>query len=319
VSNPYNPRQSGLKFILGSAIAISVTLVVLLNFSHNGSTGSGTAGNEASNTPLPPANESRVAHPTVTGSDSSSSSGLPSPPKFTIYKQSSSDPTSVVVAEQTTDEQIRSLLWFFRKKIRSQDFKAVGLTVPTSIKFGEKNWDDGLIFIYRGTKCANEEYIKEGYGPCGQGEHSAGFYQWGIEGKPAKDSGDLISKNGDSTPVFDYKDGWLPPPDVLAKLKAVEDARMEEEKARKTEEKVFASELQERVRNLGFDMYILTGPEEGELIIKSEMFDHDSGRVQFLSQVLPTWREDLCRVGFRTVLLKNGAFSVGNNYSIGCR
>jgi hypothetical protein len=247
---------------------------------------------------------------------------LSPPPKYRIFKQSSVNSTSVVVAENTTDEQLRSLLWFLREKVRSHDFKAIGLTVPTSINFGKKNWDQGLIAIYKGAKCADEEYATKGLGPCGYGEHSAASYQWGIDRQADQDSGDLVAPDGNLTVVFDYKDGWNPPPDVQAKLQAeqVQQKAGEEEKAEKnkTDEDLFATMLQQRLSGLGFHMDVFRGSEADELVVNSELFKDDSGRVQFLSSVLPKWRKDLCRVGYRTIRLKDGMFSLGDNYSIGC-
>ena len=51
------------------------------------------------------------------------------PPKFRIYKFKNDgiSPTSVVVPTSTTDEQLKSLIWFFREKVRSHDFKSLGL------------------------------------------------------------------------------------------------------------------------------------------------------------------------------------------------
>jgi len=245
------------------------------------------------------------------------------PPKYRIFKQSSVNPTSVVVAENTPDEQLRSLLWFFREKVRSHDFKAIGLTVPTSTNFGKKNWDQGLITIFKGTKCADEDYATKGSGPCGYGDHSAASYQWGIDRQADQDSAALATPDGNLTVVFDYKDGWTPSPDVQARLQAeqVQQKAGEEEKAEnnKTEEALFAATLQQRLTGLGFHMDVFRGSEADELVINSELFKDDSGRVQFLSSVLPNWRKDLCRVGYRTIRLKGGTFSLGDNYPVGCR
>src|ERR1700677_5160472 len=53
----------------------------------------------------------------------------PTPPqKFKInkFKNDGISPTSVVVPTSTTDEQLKSLIWFFREKVRSHDFKSLG-------------------------------------------------------------------------------------------------------------------------------------------------------------------------------------------------
>ena len=120
------------------------------------------------------------------------------PPKFRIYKLKDDgvSPISVVVPVHTTDEQLKSLLWFFRDKVRSHEFKSIGV----------KEEKDGIFALYRGEKCTNEEFIDTN-GPCGYGEHEDASYQWGIDGDYDKDGGS-IRINGDDTVVFDYKDGW---------------------------------------------------------------------------------------------------------------
>jgi len=98
----------------------------------------------------------------------------------------------------TSDEQLRSLLWLFREKARSHHLKDIGL----------RNERDGILLVYRGKKCATEEIdITASAGPCGDGYHDDAFYQWGIEGDYNKDSGS-IRVNGDDTVVFNYKDEW---------------------------------------------------------------------------------------------------------------
>ncbi|MGB9233151.1 MAG: hypothetical protein WCC04_01975 [Terriglobales bacterium] len=120
------------------------------------------------------------------------------PPKFRIYKfkDDGISPTSVVVPVTTTDEQLKSLLWFFREKVRSQEFKSIGL----------RSARDGILAVYRGEKCANEQFIDTA-GPCGDGEHDDAYYQWGIEADSRKDEGGIRVK-GDEIIVFGYKDGW---------------------------------------------------------------------------------------------------------------
>ena len=119
-------------------------------------------------------------------------------------------PTSIVVPLSTTDDQLKSLLWFFREKVRSQQFKEIGLTQPTNKQWGKKDYASGMLTVYRGTKCANEQYVtdaqiaKGSLGPCGYGEHDDAYYQWGIDGDPTKDVGALSHSDAGDTLVFDY-------------------------------------------------------------------------------------------------------------------
>jgi len=108
------------------------------------------------------------------------------------------------VPVSTTDEQLKSLLWLFREKVRSRHLNDIGL----------RDERDGILLVYRGKKCATEEIdITANAGPCGDGYHDDAVYQWGIEGDYDKDSGSMRD-----TVIFDYKDVWTPgsirPPDT---------------------------------------------------------------------------------------------------------
>ena len=157
------------------------------------------------------------------------------PPKFRIYKFKNDgiSPTSVVVPVSTTDEQLRSLLWLFREKVRSHEFRSIGI----------KEQHDGIFAVYRGEKCANEQFIDTN-GPCGYGEHDDAVYQWGIEGDYNKDSGSIHD-----TVVFDYKDGWQVAPDVQARLD-------EEDKLEQAQRDLFAQQLQQRLTGMGYNINV---------------------------------------------------------------
>jgi hypothetical protein len=138
------------------------------------------------------------------------------PPRFRVYKSKTDAPTSYVVAETTTDEQLRNLLWFFREKVRSGDFKSIGITKPTAKQWGEFGYKSGILSVYRGDKCASEPYLSDAQiesgnlGPCGYGEHDDATYQWGISADSEKDTGDIRHRDGSDVRVFDYRDNWKP-------------------------------------------------------------------------------------------------------------
>jgi hypothetical protein len=85
----------------------------------------------------------------------------------------------------------------------------------------------------------------------------------------------------------------------------------------------FAQDLQQRLAGMGYDINVWVhgeGTNSGhELNLDSEMFKDTATRVQFLNSVLPEWKKDLCKVGFRTVRLRQGStFELGKDYSLGC-
>jgi hypothetical protein len=86
---------------------------------------------------------------------------------------------------------------------------------------------------------------------------------------------------------------------------------------------VFAQGLQERLTSMGYDITVWVhgdGSDSGhELNLDSEMFKDTSARVQFINTVLPAWKNDLCKVGFRQVKITQGSiFELGHDYSLGC-
>jgi hypothetical protein len=260
--------------------------------------------------------------PTSTQQSSGSSAAEPPkvvrpivpPPKFHIHRFKVDEPTAIVVPVNTTDEQLKSLLWLFRDKVRSHRFNDIGLTQPTAKQWGNKGYKSGMLVVYRGEKCANEGYVNK-IGPCGYGDHDDAAYQWGIEADPDKDSASIRVK-GENTAVFDYKDGWQVPPDVRVQLD-------EEAKADQAQRDVFAQQLQQRLTSMGYEINVWVhgeGNDRGrELELDSEMFKDSPTRVQFINEVLPAWKKDLCKAGFRDARLrKGGMLELGEEYSLGC-
>lgn len=85
----------------------------------------------------------------------------------------------------------------------------------------------------------------------------------------------------------------------------------------------FAQDLQQRPTSTGYNINVWVhgeGANSGhELNLDSEMFKDTASRVQFIGSVLPAWKKDLCKVGFRQVKLwQGGTFELGQDYSLGC-
>jgi len=214
---------------------------------------------------------------------------------------------SIVVPVNTTDDQLRSLLWLFREKVRSRQFADLGLK---STEWESSN--SGVVEFYRGAKCANEDYVVKG--PCGQGSHTAAYYHWGLESDPSKDAGYLQQKNEDETLVFDFKDGWTISPEAQAKMVA-------KDKADDAEREAFAKLLQDELTGMGLEMSVRPSLDpKNQLHIDSDIFKDTPTRVQFVTTVLPSSKAALCKVGYRSVrLTKGGFFEEGQAYSLGCK
>jgi len=236
------------------------------------------------------------------------------PPQFRIYKFKTDEGVSVVVPVSTTDEQLKSLLWFFRDKVRSQKYRDIGLVRGTAKQWGNVGYWSGVISVYRGERCANEPFV-DTVGPCGYGEHDDASYQWGIDRDQNKDAGSIVIKGNDMV-VFDYHDGWQVAPEVSANIE-------QQSKLEQTAREDFAKSLQQRLTAMGYDITVWAhgqGSEQGNaLVLDSEIFKDTATRVKFINTVLPSWKKDLCRVGFRTVKLRRGStFEMGQDYSLGC-
>ncbi len=136
------------------------------------------------------------------------------PPRYRLFKFETDNEATYVVPGNTNDEELKSLLWLFREKVRAGKFKDIGITKPTAKHWGGLDYKSGMLVIYRGEKCANEGWIslkaaESGKLPCGRGDHDDAYYQWGIP-NPTKDRNGFfdeggIAKNGDIIVVFEDK------------------------------------------------------------------------------------------------------------------
>lgn len=249
-----------------------------------------------------------------TGAPSSVSNPQPTPPKFArpnvptpqyrLYRQGATNGlVSVVVSHQTTDEQIKSLLWFFREKVRSHQLTALGIT--------QKLESSGIIIIYRGEKCANEEFINE-LGPCGYGDHNDAQYQWGINGDPNHDAAGLKNSGGAELDVFDSSDNWQLPPAEQNKMVAQRKQRED-----------FAVTLGLSFQQEGLDV-TPSVEDDTTLSLDSKSFEDGPTRRAFIQQFLAS-RETvnkLCGSGFRNLQVGylKGILAgyVGNRISLNC-
>ena len=266
-------------------------------------------------------------------SEGTTASGRPStpPPSFRVFRSKLDEGTSVVVPTNTTDDQVKSLLWLFREKVRSHHYREIGLTHPTSKQWEKEGYLSGTISVYRGEKCAGEDF-SDYNGPCvgpGVESHEAAAYQWGllVDGvfNSDADSGTiyLVNEFNDRklTEIFNYKDHWQLPAPLQAEVDTEKNVAQEKGKLDQFSRKLFAEQLQSRLRASGFDITVRASDEQSEeLALDSDIFKDTATRVEFLGGVLPQWRRDLCSAGFRQLRLVRGGFlSTGDAYSIGCK
>ena len=244
-----------------------------------------------------------------------------------MFKSGTDQQTAYVVPENTSDAQLKSLLWFFRSKVRAGDFKGIGITQPTTKQWGQYGYTSGMLVVYRGAKCASEGYVsdaeldKSKLGPCGYGDHAAAYYQWGLDADPYKDAAATMAKSGDYIPVFDYEDNWHAPSEGLP---AVSDATKEGWKAQQQEwepRQQFAVQVTNGLNQKGIHVQgSANEANPSEFDVQSQLFARPAFQKSFLNEALPQLRSNLCNAGFRTVrVLQVTASTSARTYPLQCR
>jgi len=215
------------------------------------------------------------------------------PPKYRVYRQlASRGLISVVVDSATTDEQIKSLLWFFREKVRAQELRELHMT--------ERLTDGGFIIIFRGNRCADEDFV-DNTGPCGRGDHDAASYQWGIHGNPDWDTGTVVNRNGQEVVAFDSSvDHWQLTSEVQGKLQT--------ERVRREQ---YASALTQSYAQEGVTVIASAYGTNGTTLNLLTRFEHLPDRELFARKILMDKQivTTLCGKGF----IKLGVEAVGED------
>ena len=102
-------------------------------------------------------------------------------------------PLSVVVPPKTTDADVVKLLWYFRSPVAERRWRDLGISKPHLLS----PEPSGMAVVFKGSKCAMELSLERPeLRPCGWGDHSSGYYQWGIVGFPNGDEGVLADWDG---------------------------------------------------------------------------------------------------------------------------
>jgi len=231
-------------------------------------------------------------------------------PPFKLFLQKIDMPTVLVVAETTPDDQLKSLLWYLRTKIRANAFKDLGIK-PTATLYGIPGYTSGMVDLYRGPKCASEKYTPEGHpDPCGPSIHKSASYHWGDGNDPHADRADLISATGTVTPVFDSADHWQ----TEAEAQSDPDGAL----ARAATARIHyatAETAKQSKRGSDLKFFVPTSPDE--LNALSYQFADEPGQKRFLNEYVFLEQEHLCAAGFRTIKLA-AAPKPGTSYPIHC-
>jgi len=182
------------------------------------------------------------------------------------------------------------------------------------------------LVVFRGEKCAAEDYISDaqiakGNLPCGYGDHDDATYQWGINGDPVKDSGEITAKNGDSTKVFNYEDNWHPsseaPQVIDQQVKEEWKARQEEWEPRQR----FAVQMTDQLTKKGINVHASANVNQPkQLDFRSQLFRNTAFRDTFMNDGLPQIHRNLCTIGFQSIrILQESESDTGRSYSLHCQ
>ena len=231
-------------------------------------------------------------------------------PAYKLFLQKIDMPTVLVVTETTTDDQLKSLLWHLRTKIRANAFKDLGIK-PTTTLYGIPGYTSGIVDIYRGSKCASEKYTPEGRpDPCGSSIHASANYHWGDGNDPHADGAYLVSTNGTVTPIFDSTDNWQTESEAQSDPDGIQSRAA-------TARIHYATTETAKQSKRGSDLKFFVAQPTGELNALSYQFADQDGQKRFLNEYVFLEQEHLCAAGFHTIKLAT-APKPGTSYPIHC-
>ena len=230
------------------------------------------------------------------------------PPSYKIAHQDCKSPTPFIVAADASDAQVTSLLWEIRGEIRSHAYYDLGLHDPNQCN---SQYRAGMIEVFRGTKCAAETYTETKL-PCGEGDHEAGSYQWGLGSSNDQDEGYLYSQDRIPYLIFNAETGDALPNNIRSLIE-------QKSQARKLNQQILIKIMNDASQNSSFSVHYFPGQDENDLWVRSDLFEDESNRNAFLSLTLRQLKTSMCKAGFTTIsLMPNSLFSSKDAYWLGC-
>ena len=230
-------------------------------------------------------------------------------PDFKVFLQKIDMPAIVVVPENTTDDQLKNLLWFLRIKVREGKFKELGLH-PTTTLFDMPGYSSGVINIYRGARCAKEMYTTDGPDPCGASIHKSASYHWGDGGDPRADGGDIDASGVPDTLLFTADDGFQ------TDEEAAKDPTGSLHKAAVARIRFTTGENAKQTKQHTDIRFYIDQPDD-QLNVVSYQLASEAGQQTFLKQLLILDQDRLCPLGFKSINLGVRG-SPGKPYPLTC-
>jgi hypothetical protein len=127
--------------------------------------------------------------PAVSSSASTPAIQKPAVP-FSVEQKTSGKPVAVWLPPNSTDEQLRELVQYFRLELQSQKFTDLGINAPTSVL----DYASGTVLFYRET-ATKQGAVKKAASRVAE-------YKWGIDGNFEKDSGRIWLHANGATNLF---------------------------------------------------------------------------------------------------------------------
>ena len=119
------------------------------------------------------------------------------PASFKVFHKSDTTYT-LVVPENATEEQVKSLIWELRDAAHARTLDKLKLSQKMVDERKPLVW----FHIYRGSKCASEKYA-DGPPPCGGSYHAAGDYTYGGYRNRETDNGSIFHGEDHETQLWD--------------------------------------------------------------------------------------------------------------------
>jgi len=106
-----------------------------------------------------------------------------------------------------------------------------------------------------------------------------------------------------------------------SRLQTAAASKQAAQEAAQNSRKMYAQVVQRQLNDSGIDITVWVSDQQtDELVMDSDLFKDTENRVEFLQNILPRRRRDLCALKFRQVrLIRGGFLSIGDAYSVGCK
>lgn len=231
-------------------------------------------------------------------------------PTFRVVHQAGTIVT-LVVPERTTDDQVKDLLWLLRDRTMSSSLDSLRISQTLIDRRNPMVWFQ----IYRGSKCATENYSK--VKPCGRDQHEAGWFAYGSYASPYSSGGEVYhgANETESETVWDATTPYSPKPYIHAPSLTLS-GRNKQAAIGTPAELGTASDFNAQVWN-GGKKAIFSVPSPSELLVQADWLDRYDER-KLMADTMTLRSKELCAARFRKVHMTGFSDDVGSHIDLPC-